>query len=164
MDLAKRIIRIVVMSGVGTMLIVACANNTRWKSIHKTPTGEVADYVKFVNIASKGKLGKGKTTIGFLTSSELNRGDGKGNTTVGRCYMHLNEIDINSLYWKFTSPNKKFILLAHELHHCECLSGHNEIKFEDGCPSYMTTTMPSEKCINDNFEKYAAEIEKGCDL
>lgn len=125
------------------------------------PKGELAVYVGYTMAMSQGDLHNNNITIGFKNHFDLNP---DGGMTIGRCHPHINEISINRQYWVYATHTQKLLLIAHELNHCVCYTGHVVKKFKDGCPSYMSTMQPSEQCMKANLNAYMEEIKKGCDL
>ena len=83
---------------------------------------------------------------------------------IGRCYMLTNEIQIDPDYWyrQSTYLQRKSVLY-HELAHCICNLGHEEIMMKDSCPSnIMYPSIPSKKCLRKHWGKYIVKLRKAC--
>lgn len=165
MELAKKIIRVVIMSLVGFFVVVGCSKSkVRIFKKHGAPQGELKRIYDAVKVMSNGKLGNTGTTVGFQEHDEMNPDPDSELLTIGSCYMGLNEISINKRMWGSMTIEKQFILMAHEMYHCDCKKNHNEKKLADGCPSYLGAKIMNRKCLEDNMREYMNEIQKGCDL
>ena len=156
--------KVLLFTAMSLLLICVVANScSTMKNFkeHGEPKGELAEYVGLVMTLSKGDLYDDDITIGFKNHFDLN---GSTGMTIGRCTFHIQEIDINKQFWIIATHIEKLILVAHELNHCVCFKDHITKEFEDGCPSYMGSTHPSQKCLDDNFNNYINEIRQGCGL
>lgn len=84
---------------------------------------------------------------------------------VGVCIYGVRSIFLRRDYWKFSSDIEKRALVYHELGHCVCNSfGHNE-NFDvlNKCPeSIMYPEIPSEYCLNKQWNYYVSELRSVC--
>jgi len=88
----------------------------------------------------------------------------KGSEVVGFCSpITLSdlkpEVRISRKYWESTSDAQQYLLLAHELGHCEFWLMHDNRMLSDGCPaSLMNEYIPSAECAEAHFLDYAIEF------
>jgi hypothetical protein len=88
----------------------------------------------------------------------------KGAEVIGMCTPLVisdltPEIRINKKYWDSATDAQQYLLLAHELGHCEFWLMHDNKMLDDGCPaSLMNSYLPDAECADLHFLDYAIEF------
>jgi hypothetical protein len=125
--------------------------------------------VNTINTFTEGRMSMdtSKNRIGFKATMEMY--NDKDKIVAGTCNYVLPasyEIDINKDTWIRSSYLSKFFLVAHEMYHCVCKKIiHDDSEDFIGCPqSYFHPSMPPVVCIQNNYERYLKQVEKGCEL
>jgi hypothetical protein len=168
-NVMKGLSRIILLTIVGIFGISSCTNlpYIRATHRHKKSEPELMEYIKLVNIYSRGRMGDMDVSIGFVPNYGYTDDNGLKRTILGSCHSVLlvsPEIDINKTTWKYMNWSDRFLLVAHELYHCECRGfKHINKVFSDGCPKhYMHKTSASTWCVDKYMKRYLKQIKKGC--
>lgn len=163
-----------------SLLFISCAHDDfrfikRHNKINKEFSGYIDDFIE----ASNGKVKE--SDLMRLTMNFIDMGD---SSTVGTCWPHISEIDINRRWWNNNKSNlQRQALIFHELGHCLLYRGHIDPSFNsgffgeverllfdigffklkkslyDGCPaSIMDSYILNEYCLNNHYDYYINEL------
>lgn len=73
-------------------------------------------------------------------------------------------IDPKNWYGTYESEYRRTALVYHELAHCVCLIGHNDILLPDKCPAdIMHTYLPKHYCLVRHWDMYIKNLKKNCE-
>lgn len=166
----KSLTRILLLTIVGILIVGSCTSLPYIRATHRHNKSEpeLMEFVKLVNLHSKGKMGDMGISIGFVPNYSLTDDEGIKRTILGSCHSVLlifPEIDINEKTWYTMDWTDRFLLIAHELNHCECKNiGHKNELFSDSCPKhYMHKTSASLWCVKKYRNLYMKQVAKGCE-
>lgn len=150
------------------VILVSCAIRIP-KKHHDNVEPELQDMLNVIKVTTKRKLGTKTKYLGWFKEDTRESKKGK---VIGTCSKFIDwenttistQIDIHKESWDAYSTTSKFILLAHEVHHCECGSDHIKKNLKDGCPShFMGEFMPDKYCMKRHWLRYLKQVKKGCD-
>lgn len=165
-----RMLRILLMTLIGIIATQSCARHPYVVFSHKhyESAPELKRMIRDINVYTKGKLGDPRIRIGYTDGYRVKNDDGIFETVIGSCHSVWGiypEIDINRKTYKKMTYTKKFLLVAHELGHCECKwFSHNNDLYKDGCPKhYMHESSAPNWCLEKYTQKYLAQVKQGCD-
>lgn len=166
----KRVVRILLLTFVGIIATQSCSHHPYivLKHKHKKSAPELKLMISDINRFTKGKFGDTDIRIGFVDDYKVKGDDGHPMTIIGSCHavrFITPEIDINRKAWRYMPYTERFLLVAHELGHCECkVIGHVDGKLPDGCPThYMNAISASNYCLGKHASIYLEQVKLGCD-
>lgn len=169
MTVLKRVIRILLVTFIGILAVQSCSHHPYivMTHRHKKSAPELKLMISDINRFTKGKLGDTDIRIGFVSDYKVKDDNGHAMIIIGSCHavrFFTPEIDINKTAWKRMPYTERFLLVAHELGHCECkVIGHVDGKLKDGCPThYMNAVSASRYCLEKHSRVYLNQVKLGC--